>query len=441
MAKAQFTLEYWQGLGERARDFLLAEVLTLASGVQVAAILVAFSLAYFIAMPVGRRLVQYLTTSVRSYRLKQIGNTLKKFLLPLVALLLQWIAIAVLDSLGYRQDIVRVVSSLLAAWIVIRLFAELVPDPFWSRIVAVIAWSVAALNILNLLTPTIEFLDSFGIQVGKTNLTAFVVIKAIVVGGLLIWLATALSSLLQRRIQRVSNLTPSVRTLIIQISRIALLLLAVMIALNTVGIDLTALAVFSGALGVGIGFGLQKVVSNFVSGIILLLDRSIEPGDVIEIEGTYGHVASLGARYTSVVTRDGYEYLIPNEQFITEQVVNWSYSTTHVRRKVDVGISYGSDVERARELIIEACKETERVLDDPRPVCHLIAFGDNSVNLQARFWIDDPENGVVNVTSEVMLKIWHKFHGNGVEFPFPQRDVHLMADRPIDVRVTDAQSP
>lgn len=440
MAKAQFTLEYWQGLAEKTRELLLAEVLTLTSLIQVAAVLIAFSLAYFIAMPAGRRLVQFLTTSVRSYRLKQIGNTLKKFLLPLVALILQWIAIAVLDSLGYRQDIVRVVSSLLAAWIVIRLFAELVPDPFWSRIVAVIAWSVAALNILNLLTPTIAFLDSFGIQVGKTNLTAFVVIKAIVVGGLLIWLATALSALLQRRIQRVTNLTPSVRTLIIQILRIALLLLAVMIALNTVGIDLTALAVFSGALGVGIGFGLQKVVSNFVSGIILLLDRSIEPGDVIEIEGTYGHVASLGARYTSVVTRDGYEYLIPNEQFITEQVVNWSYSTTHVRRKVDVGISYGSDVERARELIIEACNETERVLQDPRPVCHLIAFGDNSVNLQARFWIDDPENGVVNVTSEVMLKIWHKFHANGVEFPFPQRDVHLMADRPIDIRVTETPS-
>jgi len=320
---------------------------------------------------------------------------------------------------------------------VIRLFSSLVPNPFWARVVAAVAWTLAALNILGLLSPAITVLDSFGISFGNTRVTVFVLIKAVVIGGLLLWLAMAGSALLQRRIQKVPNLTPSVRTLIVQITRILFFVVAVAVALSTIGIDLTAFAVFSGAVGVGVGFGLQKVVSNFVSGIILLLDRSIRPGDVIEIGGTYGRITNLGARYTSIVTRDGTEFLIPNEQFISEQVVNWAYSDTKVRRKFDVGISYASDLELARKLVVEACLETERVIDAPPPVCHLIEFGDNSVNLQARFWIEDPENGVVNVTSNAMRAVWRKFHENGVEFPFPQRDIHIKPGGPVEVVIAD----
>jgi small-conductance mechanosensitive channel len=207
--------------------------------------------------------------------------------------------------------------------------------------------------------------------------------------------------------------------------RITLLTLAVVFALGSIGIDLTAFAVFSGAIGVGVGFGLQKVVSNLVSGVILLMDRSIKPGDVIEIDGTYGSVTTLNARYVSVLTRDGKEYLIPNEDLITQRVTNWSYSSALIRLHVKLGISYQSNPHKAIELVLEATREVKRVLKKPEPTCLLVAFGDSSVDLELRFWIEDPVNGTTNVRSEVMLNVWDLFQENGIEIPFPQRELTL----------------
>ena len=197
------------------------------------------------------------------------------------------------------------------------------------------------------------------------------------------------------------------------------------IALTTVGLDLSSFALLGGAVGVGIGFGLQKVVSNLVSGLILLLDRSIKPGDVIEIDGTYGWINSLRARYASVITRDGKEHLIPNEDLITSKVVNWSFSDKNVRVRVPIGISYDSDPREAIELCLEAARAAPRVLNDPEPRCLVIAFGEHSVKLQLRFWIEDPSNGVGNVRSEVLLAVWDQFQKAGIEIPYPQQDIHV----------------
>ena len=188
-----------------------------------------------------------------------------------------------------------------------------------------------------------------------------------------------------------------------------LLTLAVVVGLNSVGIDLTAFAVFSGAVGVGLGFGLQKVVSNLISGVILLLDRSIKPGDVIEIGGTYGWITRLNARFVSVATRDGIEHLIPNEDLITQRVINWSYSDEKIRLHVPVGIGYGCDVRQAMALCIEAAKDVQRVLETPAPICLLKGFGESSIGLELRLWIHDPRNGITNVRSDVMLGIWDRF--------------------------------
>jgi small-conductance mechanosensitive channel len=193
---------------------------------------------------------------------------------------------------------------------------------------------------------------------------------------------------------------------------------------------LTAFAVFGGALGVGIGFGLQKIISNFVSGIILLMDSSIKPGDTIGIAGTYGWIQSLGARYVSVITPDGIEHLIPNEDLIVNQVENWSFSGKRVRLKVPVGISYNSDVRKAMALCVESTEKPERILKNPRPTCQLLEFGDNSVNLEIRFWIRDPQNGVANVKTAVLLGVWDRFHEHGINIPFPQRDLHIRSVAP-----------
>jgi small-conductance mechanosensitive channel len=201
---------------------------------------------------------------------------------------------------------------------------------------------------------------------------------------------------------------------------------ALFVGLNAVGVDLTGLAFLSGAIGVGLGFGLQKVVSNLVSGIIILLDKSIKPGDVISLGDTFGWINTLGARYASVVTRDGKEYLIPNEDLITNQVVNWSHSDAYVRLDIHFGTSYTDDPHKVRQLAIDAAKSVDRVLSHKAPVCHIVGFGDSSVDYVLRFWIEDPTGGLTNIRGNVFLALWDTFHEHGISIPFPQREVRML---------------
>ena len=353
----------------------------------------------------------------------------RRFMHPLMtalmSILLIWTADLLLTPVLGTLYVLDISVSLFSAWIVIRIAAAMLANRELARIIATLAWTMAALNILGLLTPLSEVLDSAKLPLGDAEVSALDVLMGIFSLALLIWIATLLSSLIDRQLKSLSSVPPSVRVLIGKTSRIMLIALAFLLALNATGIDLTALAVFGGALGVGIGFGLQKVVGNFISGIILLIDRSIKPGDVIETDGTYGTINKLAARYTSVITRDGTEYLIPNEDMITQPVTNWSHSHRLVRRRVPVQVSYGSDIRKAMELMVEAAQEEQRILRDPAPRTLLRGFGDNGVDLELRMWINDPQNGVSNVASAVMLRIWDKFTENKIEFPFPQQVVHL----------------
>jgi small-conductance mechanosensitive channel len=328
--------------------------------------------------------------------------------------------------------------SLLTAWVIIRFVATLVRDPVWSRFVAIVVWVIAALSILGLLAPTMAIMDGIAIEMGGLRISTLTVVKAVLSLGLLLWLATLAGRVLERRVTAATNLTPSLKVLIVNLLKIVLILMAVVIALRVVGIDLTAFAVLTGAIGVGIGFGLQKMVSNFVSGITILLDKSIKPGDVLVVGDTYGRVHSLGARYVSLITRDGTEYLIPNEELVTQQVINWSYSSDQIRLRVPIGVAYDADVRLAIALCVEAAGKVGRVLKQPAPICILKGFGDNAVDLELRFWIRDPMNGVSNVKSEVLLHIWDSFHANKIEFPFPQHDLHFKTPVEVSLRRTEA---
>jgi small-conductance mechanosensitive channel len=245
--------------------------------------------------------------------------------------------------------------------------------------------------------------------------------------------------MLEARLRHSRNLTPSVQVLFGKLLKFGLITIAVLAAISTTGVDLTALAVFGGALGVGIGLGLQKVVANLFSGLILLLDNSVKPGDVVAVAGTYGWVNKLGGRYVSVITRDGIEHLIPNEEFITTRVENWTHSDTKIRLKIPIGIHYSSDVERALELCEACAAEIPRVIDDPGPICQLRNFGDNAVELELRIWIADPMNGVNNVRSAVLRRIWRAFREEGIQIPYPQRDLHLASAVPLEVRLAREQ--
>ncbi|MBV8165498.1 MAG: mechanosensitive ion channel, partial [Alphaproteobacteria bacterium] len=323
-----------------------------------------------------------------------------------------------------------IVASLLLAWIVIRVSTAALRDPVWAHLVATATWVLVALNILHLLAPTEQLLDSLAVSAGDLRISVFLLLKGMLIAALLIWAALALARVVDVRLQRVPSLTPSLRVLLSKLLRLGLLAIAISLVLSSVGISLASFAVVGGAVGVGIGLGLQKVVSNLVSGLILLLDKSVKPGDVIQIGERFGWISALNSRYASLTSRDGHEYLIPNEQLITNEVINWSYSSNHIRLEVPVGVSYESDPHQVRALLIGAALRPARVLRQPAPVCNLVALGDSRLEFHLRFWIDDPKNGIQNIKSEVLLAVWDTLKAAGVTLPYPQQDVHIRSVPP-----------
>ncbi len=429
--------ELWLALLADAQIWVEAEILTLAALWELGAIVTTLLLARVVAIPFRKWLEAKLENSRHDAKLSVVWRTFLMLITPIIWVILLWIAVAAADQLELRDKLMSVVVSLVNAWIVIRLITQFVREEVWARFIAVVVWVIAALNILGFLRPALDLLDGIALKVGQVRVTALGVIEGLFYLVLLLWLANIAANLLERRINKLPNLTPSMQVLFSKLLKILLVIFAVFVAINSVGIDLTALAVFGGALGVGIGFGLQKIVSNFISGIILLMDRSIKPGDTIGVAGTYGWIQSLGARYVSVVTRDGIEHLIPNEELIVTRVENWSFSGKRVRLKIPVGVSYGTDVHQAIALCIEATEGLDRIVSDPKPVCLLKGFGDSSVDMEIRFWISDPQGGVSNIKSAVLLRVWDLFHENGIEIPFPQRDLHLRSVSPDAKAVLD----
>lgn len=410
-------------------------VLAVDNAVQAALILLALLLALLLGPRLRRAIAAATQHRARHAGVRDFFGRLAALSTPIVFFLFLWIAVETGSQTAlFGYGLTQLAASLAGAWVAIRLVSGFIGNELLARSIAWIAWILAALVAVGLFDAAVALLDSAGMTFGKVRISLLSLAKGALALGVLLWIALALSKALERRLQRASGLTPSVRVLAAKIGRIVLIALAFLIAIGAVGIDLTALTVFGGALGIGIGFGLQKVVSNLVSGLLLLLDKSIKPNDVIAVGGTYGWVASLGARYTAVRTRDGVEYLIPNEELITQRVENWSHSDKAVRLAIPVGVSYDSDVRLAMDLCREASAGVARVLADPPPRCLLRAFGDNSVDLEIRIWIDDPAEGRSNVISEVLLGVWDLFRERGIEIPFPQRDLHLKSsDIPLPV--------
>lgn len=329
-----------------------------------------------------------------------------------------------------RSYLIGLVATFVAAVTVVAIATRLIKNPLLRSLVQYAAWGWVTLTLLGLWDDTVGILDHASIQLGGLSLSALLVAKTVLLLAVLLSLASWASRFSASRLKQVDDLSPSMRVLAEKMVTIGLYGIAVVFTVRSVGFDLTSLTVLSGAIGIGVGFGLQKVVSNFVSGFILLLDKSIKPGDVISLGDTFGWIQSLSARYVSVVTRDGREYLIPNEDLITGQVVNWSHSDDLVRLDIDFGVSYDSDPHHVRKIAVEACRDIERVQQKPAPVCHVVGFGDSSIDLKLRIWISDPSGGLTNVRGQVFLALWDTLKENNVEIPFPRRDVTLLNDTP-----------
>lgn len=417
-----------------SRMWLGEHVLNNQNFIQLCLIVLTFLIAWYLTPKIKDWQQELLKNSVLSDSSGRYRYIYKPLIFPIVWFLLLSIPLLIATSVDLSNHVMKIAVSLLMLWIIIRLTTGFVRNRIWSRFIAITAWTIAALNILNLLGPVTVVLDSLAIEFGTLRVSALTVINGMLSLIVLLWLAVIISRLIERQISASSDLTPSVQVLLSKLSKLVLITIAVVAAVSSVGIDLTAFTVFSGAIGIGVGLGLQKSISNLFSGLVLLLDKSIKPGDVIAIGDTYGWVDSLNARYVSVYTRDGVEHLIPNEQLITEEVQNWTHTNRLIRLRLPIGVHYKSDVRRAIDLCVESATEVERVIEKPAPVCLLKGFGDNSVDLELRFWIGDPQEGTSNVKSEVLLNVWDKFKGNEIEIPYPQRDVHI---RSSVVGVTD----
>ncbi|HUE09757.1 MAG TPA: mechanosensitive ion channel domain-containing protein [Steroidobacteraceae bacterium] len=362
-----------------------------------------------------------------------------------VALVSVIIARSLLDTAHFDVTLMDAAMRLISAYIIVRvgvlLFAASLGNQSWMQHLenrlTLFIWLVFAADYLGWLDPIISGLDSIGIASGKSRVTVWSVLKLLFTLTLFVLVAAWISRWLDRRLKKLSNLAPSTRIGLAKFANAFLIGLSILMGLNAAGVDLTALTVLTGAIGLGLGFGLQSIAANFVSGFVLLMDRSIKPGDVISLSGqsgtsteNFGWVQELRGRYVVVRDRDGIEMLVPNQQLISNAVINWSYTDPRIRLKLPVRVSYADDPEVALQILLTACEGQRRVLRDPPPVSRLMQFGDHGIELELRFWISDPQEGVNNVRSEVNRTIWALFKEHKITIPVAQREIRMLAARP-----------
>lgn len=384
----------------------------------------------------GQRLSRLVETQVGSrvenVYLRRMVHAVVVLATPIVLYFTLLVINVALGSAGQPTDWVAAGIALMNAWIVVRVVTLVIQSEFWSRVAFFIAWPIAALDAFGVLGPVVEQMRALSIPLGENNqgqtidISLFDVVRTLIYFAILFAAANLLSKILEQQIEQIDELSPSLKALITKILNVLLPIVALLIAFQIVGFNLATLAVFSGAVGLGVGLGLQRTISNFFAGFTLIADRSIKPDDVIEIDGTMGWVTQMRARYVALRTRDGTELLIPNDRFMSEGVINWSRSDKVVRQHAPFGVSYRTgDLEQVQALAEAAARAVDRVVTEPAPSCNLMEFGDSSVNFDLRYWIRDPQNGLANVRSEVLMGIWKRLKEEGIEIPFPQRDLHV----------------
>jgi small-conductance mechanosensitive channel len=408
--------------------WLLNHVLSLNSLIELGMLAAAFVLAVLVNPLLYKRATHAIESAALPLKTKRVAKNSRRLILPAVLLAAIYIQTVCVTALNIPLDIsaLSAIIKVLMAWIAIQLLLYFVENVFIRNIFFWTIWIAAALSIFGVLEQTIIAMDAASFTLGSMRLSLLEIVKSALLLILLLYASLFVSAFFERKVLKSKNFSRSSQVLLVKIIRIALIVSAVIIGITSAGIDLSVFAVFSGAIGLGIGLGLQRTVSNLFSGFLLLMDQSIKPGDVIELEasGTFGTVNKMAARYTEVVTRTNKSYLIPNEDFITQRMINWSHSDNLVRLDVAFGVHYNSDPHTVIKLVLDSIREIPRIKDDPVPECFLTAFGDSSLNFMLQFWIVDAEHGVNNIKGEALLKIWDVFEANGIEIPYPHRVIH-----------------
>ncbi|MBI3140706.1 MAG: mechanosensitive ion channel [Rhodocyclales bacterium] len=397
---------------------------------QVAVLGLCLGLAWFAARALYRP-----AAGEGAWRLGRRG--LNRLLFPLLALGLVLVARAILRQ-WHHVNLLNVALPLLASFAVIRaavfsLRYAFAPSGWlaaFERVLALTVWSVVALHILGVLPEVIEALEAVGFTAGRQKISLWLLLQGAATVLVTLLVALWAGGVIEGRLMRAEAMDASLRLVLARLAKALLVLLAVLIGLPLVGIDLTALSVFGGALGVGIGFGLQKIASNYVSGFIILLDRSIRLGNFIAVDKYKGEVTQITTRYTVLRALGGAETIIPNEVLVGSIVQNETYTNPKVRLDLAVQVAYGTDLERAMGLLTDVAARHPRVLADPAPRAYLVRFADSGIDLELGYWIADPQEGSLNLRSDLNLEIWREFRRAGIEIPYPQREVRLLNEKP-----------
>lgn len=398
---------------------------------QSLALILCFILSY-LAYKLSRQFIFPKIISTTLKRNVELNRLVTRYALPLLypifALLFLSIGFSIYSEFFKETILFLTTLKLVGLFLFLRFIRISSNNIFLTNTAGIILMPMLLLDIFGALEPTIAYLDTtLAFKVGKVQISAYLIIKAFIVLLLVFWLSGLISKKSKAYIDSSKSIKSSTKTIIGKIIDILVYTTVIIILLKTFGVDMTTLAVIGGAIGVGIGFGLQKIASNFISGIILLFEKSVEIGDIVELDNgnIFGTIKHFGGRYTLVESTDGKEIMIPNEEFIINKMTNWTYSNNRARVDINLGVAHGSDLEKVRDIMIEAAKENPRCLNYPEVECYVTQFGEYDVKFTLYFWISDIVEGRMKPRSEVLINIWKKFAENGIKIPLPQREVKM----------------
>lgn len=403
---------------------------------QAAAIVVALALASFSSLFLTKRVVGLRDEPQPGplFTLRRGLYSLKGLLFPLCSVMLLAIAIQVTLTTVNQAWLVRIAQSLSVVVLLYTAIQQFIENPFVNNLCRWVGIPVATLHVFGWLDDTTQFLDGIALEVGNIRVSAYALVRVAIFGSVLFWLGRISNKAGQHAIRNRSSFDIRTREVFAKLFEMVLYAAIFFLLLQIIGLDLTALAVFGGALGVGLGFGLQQIASNFISGLIILLDRSIAVGDYIELEdGKTGILRELNMRSSSLETFDGKTIVVPNEKFITTAFTNWTRQDSRQRYELEFTVAYNTDIRKVPATIIDAIRKHPQVLDEPeQPDCKIREFGDSGIVFGIEYWIDGIDDGKNRVGADLLMTIWETLHENNIEIPFPQREVRIVGNQALN---------
>lgn len=381
-------------------------------------------LAFFLGRKAQRGINKKIHSTDPKSRFGRIGQAVSIAIIPFIFYFLSLVIVTITNFVNLDDTLITLFANLSGAWGIIRFVTILASDSFKIKVVAFVLWVVSAIYLSGTLGFTLEWLTTHRVDVSSLHASVLDILGTSVLVMILLWAVSFGTTLIADKLEHEKGISQSGRQLFILIIKVVAWVIIIAFGLDLLGLDISVITVFSGAFGLGLGFGLKNVFSNLICGFILLIDKAVKPGDIIRVDGVWGELTSLKARYSTIVTRSGTEHIIPNEHLITREIENLTHSSSTVRVSIPVAVGYGTDLKLASEILINIANKANRVLTNPGPAVRINELGDNAINMELRIWISDPGKGVGAIRTEVLKRVVEEFEARSISIPFPQLQVH-----------------